>query len=86
MDAPTLRAEDCRFAILKALAQRAEGAHTAEAVKSVYLTHYDFTQQEVNAALALLETGELVRKIKDASGLRTQSTWQITLKGNAEVA
>ena len=86
MDAPLLRAEDCRFAVLKTLADRAAGAHTAIALCTVYMTRFDFSQHEVNAALALLETGGLVRKYRDESGLRTEATWQITLKGNAALA
>jgi hypothetical protein len=77
-----LRAEDCRFAILRALAARAEGAHTAEAIRTVYMRYHDYSAQEVGQALALLATGGLVLQVVDDTGLRGGVRWQITLKGN----
>ncbi len=80
MDVTLLRAEDCRFAVLKALCDRAEGAHSAESLRTIYMRGHDFSQTEVDAALNLLATSELVIRLDNPSP-SVGHRWQGTMKG-----
>jgi hypothetical protein len=81
VDTTEQRQEDCRYAVLTALNNRAAGAHTAEALRSVYLTQYDFQLIEIKDALAMLLSADLVRLIENPPPSMGRS-WQITFTGS----
>ncbi len=74
-------AEEVRFAVLRALYDRKDGAHDAGTLRTLYLrNHPHYTQAQVDGALALMETANLVRKVArplPAAGF----AWQLTLEG-----
>jgi hypothetical protein len=80
MDATDQRAEDCRFAVLKALKDRPRGAHEADPLRTIYMRAHDFTADEVSDALALLESGGFVRKIERPAPA-VGCAWQVTMGG-----
>ncbi len=73
------RAEDCRYAVLAALAARSHGAHPAESVR-IFLRNYDFSVVEIKAALTVMATAGLVQRIENPPP-STGHSWQITLSG-----
>ena len=80
-----LRRDDCRFAVLKVLNDRQSGAHTEEAIQSLYLRNYDFSLTEVKEALVLMETGGLVKKINNPPPSFGHA-WQVTMEGSRSYA
>jgi len=82
---PNSDATTAALPVLKALNDRQSGAHTEEAIQSLYLRNYDFTLDEVKEALALMETGGLVKKI-NKSAPSFGHAWQITLEGSRSYA
>lgn len=85
MDATDIRREDCRFAVLQALDARAAGAHEASTLRTVYMRGTNFTQAEVDEALALLASAKLVDKIERPAPAFGYA-WQITLEGSRAYA
>jgi len=83
MNAEQTRREDCRHAVLQALYHRQTGAHEAATLRSVFLKRFDFTLDEVNAALQLLAGLGLVQSTPDPLG--STLAWQITAQGVLQV-
>ena len=74
-----IRQEDCRLAILYALYDRKAGAHSATTIHQLYLQRFDFSADEVNDAIAVLLSMDLIKSEREAIG--ASLSYQITGAG-----
>ncbi len=80
MNDTQIRIDDCRHAVLNALYLRRQGAHTAETIRTVFLSTHDFSLDEVKTALADLERLHYVESA-DAGMTGAETVWQISGDG-----
>lgn len=74
-----IRAEDCRLEVLTQLHARKTGAHEATTIRSVFLSRRDYSQLEVDDALAALEgMGFVKSEFPPHSAIKV---WRITGDG-----
>lgn len=75
-----IRLEDIRLDVLTQLYHRRRGAHSAETLRTVYLSNRDYSLEEVKTALADLERLHLVESAFEGIA-GTQLVWRITADG-----
>lgn len=80
MNDEQIRIDDCRHAVLNALYLRRQGAHTAETIRTVFLSTHDFSLAEVKVALRDLERLHYAESA-DAGMTGAEQVWQITGDG-----
>ncbi len=80
MNDAQIRIDDCRHAVLNALYLRRQGSHSAETIRTVFLSSHDFELSEVKTALVDMERLHYVESA-DAGMTGAEQVWQISGDG-----
>jgi len=80
MNDAQIRLDDCRHAVLNALYLRRQGSHSAETIRTVFLSTHGFDLDEVQVALRDLERLHYVESA-DAGMTGAETVWQISGDG-----
>lgn len=75
-----IRSDDIRQDVLNALYLRRKGAHSADTIRTVFLSSRDYTLDEVKTALSDLERLHLVEHVFEGLA-ESVKVWQITGAG-----
>ena len=80
MNDEQIRIDDCRTEVLRSLYHRRLGAHSADTIRSVFLSNRDYGLNEVKTALKDLQRLHYVEAADDGM-TGAQEVWQITGDG-----